>query len=83
MTSKSRHLIVAAGAVLALALSAQSAAAWSCRAKSRIADGWGYSPVLQTAREEAKLKCQLNTGRRLPCRIVACTQTGPRFNLGR
>ena len=72
MTSKSRHLIVAAGAVLALALSAQSAAAWSCRAKSRIADGWGYSPVLATAREEARLQCMLRTPRRTPCRVVLC-----------
>ncbi len=78
-----RITTVTAVTALALALSVGSASAWSCRAKSRVTEGWGYSPVLQTAREEAKLQCQLNTHGRLPCRVVACTQTGPKLKFGR
>lgn len=72
MRSLLRNTAVAAGALLALALSVETAAAWSCHARSRIADGWGYSPVLATAREEARLQCMLRTPRRLPCRVVLC-----------
>lgn len=67
-----RNAAVVAGAALALALSVETASAWSCRAVSRIAEGWGYSPVLATAREEAKLQCMLKTPRRMACRIVTC-----------
>lgn len=67
-----RTLVVGAGAALILALSVETAAAWSCRAVSGIAEGWGYSPVLQTAREEARLQCMLKTKKRLACRVVMC-----------
>ena len=72
MTPKMRRLTVAVAATIVLAFSADAAFAWSCHAKSRIGEGWGYSTVLQTAREEAKLKCMLTTPRRMSCRIVAC-----------
>jgi hypothetical protein len=72
MTRNLRTFLLAVAAVGSLVVTTGEAAAWSCRAKSRYADGWGYSPVLATAREEAKLKCQLTTPRRTPCRIVYC-----------
>lgn len=72
MTSTTRNIAVAAIALIGLAVTAGDAAAWSCRAKSRIADGWGYSPILQTARQEARLQCMLHTPRRMSCRVVGC-----------
>ncbi len=72
MTPMLRTGLIALTTALLLALSAQSASAWSCHAKSRIGEGWGYSPVLRVAREDARLQCQLHTPRRLRCRIVSC-----------
>lgn len=72
MTIRRRSVATAAVAVVLVTLSVDAASAWTCRAKSRVADGWGYSPVLRTAREEAKLQCMLHTAQRLPCRIVFC-----------
>ncbi len=83
MTPKMKRWTIAATAALVLAFSTEAAFAWACHAKSRVGEGWGYSPVLQTAREEAKLKCQLTTPRRMSCRIVACSQKGPGFLRGR
>lgn len=82
MTPKFRTVSIAVATVLVLAISTEAAFAWACHAKSRVGEGWGYSPVLQTAREEAKLKCMTTTPRRLACRIVSCSQKGPSF-LGR
>ncbi|MDK9695624.1 MAG: hypothetical protein OEL76_04475 [Siculibacillus sp.] len=83
MTPKSKAVILAVATAVVLAFSTEAAFAWACHAKSRLGEGWGYSPVLQTAREEAKLKCMATTPRRLACRIVACTQKGPSFTFGR
>jgi hypothetical protein len=82
MNAKVRTLVVAVTAAVALAFSVEVANAWACHAKSRLGEGWGYSSDRRAAQQEAKLKCQLTTPRRMSCRIVSCRNVGPRF-LGR
>jgi len=72
MSKTSRSFWLALATALALIASVDVAFAWSCHARSRIGEGWGYSPVLRIAREDARLQCQLHTPRALRCRIVRC-----------
>ncbi len=58
-----------------LASSVQSAAAWSCYAKSKIGDGWGYSSSLATAKADARLQCMLHTPRAMSCRVMYCRKS--------
>ncbi|WP_333822029.1 hypothetical protein [Pinisolibacter sp.] len=82
MTPKMKMMTLAAATAVVMAFSTGAANAWACHAKSRLGEGWGYSPDRRTAQQEAKLKCQLTTPRRMSCRIVSCRNVGPRF-LGR
>ena len=74
MSTTLKTLSIAFVAMVMLALSAPPAAAWSCQARSRIGEGWGYSPVLKTAREEARLQCMLHTPRYMRCRVIRCVR---------
>lgn len=55
-----------------LAVSAESADAWQCNARSRTATGWGIASTRSAASYRALSECAIRTPRGYMCRITRC-----------
>lgn len=68
--AKTAAILAVAASVLALAPT--DASAWSCRARSPSAWGWGSSASLSNAQHRALFECARRTPRHQTCYIRAC-----------